>query len=108
MNQTSFWVTVVCAGLITLGLRLSFIALSGVVRIPPLAQRALNFVPPAILSALVWPAVMIRDGHLDLSLHNDFLMATLIAALVAWRTRNIFLTLLVGMVAFWLIRWQFG
>lgn len=107
MDRT-FWLTVVCAGVITLGLRLSFIALSNVLRIPPLAKRALTFVPPAILSALVWPAVVVRHGHIDLSPHNLFLVATLIAAIAAWRTGNIFITLLVGMGAFWLLQWALG
>ncbi|WP_097458654.1 AzlD domain-containing protein [Mangrovitalea sediminis] len=108
MEPKDFWFTIVGAGLITLVLRLSFIALSDVLKLPPLAQRALHFVPPAILSALVWPTVVIRHGQLDLSVHNFYLIATLIAAIVAWRTRNIFLTLLVGMAAFWLLQYWWG
>lgn len=107
MDQ-SFWLTVICAGVITVSLRLSFIALSNVLSIPPVAKRALTFIPPAILSALVWPAVVVRHGHIDLSPHNFFLVATLIAAIMAWRTRNIFLTLLVGLVVFWGLQWALG
>ncbi len=105
MDKWQLWLTILAASLLTFGLRYSFIAMGGAIKPPPLIQRALSYVPPAILSALVWPAVALRNGHLSLSLDNDFLVATLIAAVAAWRTRNILLTLLVGMGALWLIRW---
>jgi len=105
MDNWQLWLTILAASLLTFGLRYSFIATGGAVKPPPLIRRALTYVPPAILSALVWPAVALRDGHLALSPDNDFLVATLIAAVAAWRTRNIFLTLVVGMGTLWLIRW---
>jgi branched-subunit amino acid transport protein len=40
------------------------------------------------------------------SLGNARLVAGVLAILVAWRTRNIFLTILVGMGVLWLL--QFG
>jgi len=38
---------------------------------------------------------------LDLSLGNFRLLAGLVGALVAWRTRNVLLTLAAGMLALW-------
>ena len=105
MSDTRLWIIIGAASLLTFGLRFSFIALADAVRPPPLVRRALSYVPPAILSALVWPAVVWRDGHLDLSFHNLFLVASLIATVVAWRTGNIFLTLATGMLALWILRW---
>lgn len=105
MSDFQLWVTIGVASLLTFGLRFSFIALADRLRPPPLARRALSYVPPAILSALVWPAVAWREGRLDLSFHNLFLVASLIAAVVAWRTGNIFLTLATGMLSLWVIRW---
>jgi branched chain amino acid efflux pump len=89
------------AGLVTFGIRLSFIALLGKVTLPPLLTRALRFVPPAVLSAIILPEVLVRGGAVDLHPANPRLVAGVLAALVAWRTRNVVLTIAVGMAALW-------
>jgi len=60
-------------------------------------QQALRFVPVAVLSALIAPALFLPKGSLDLSVGNIRLIAGLLAILVAWRTKNILLTIVVGM-----------
>ena len=47
--------------------------------------------------------VFFRDDQFDASWHNERLVAGAVAALVAWRTRNISITLVAGMLVFWLI-----
>ena len=90
------------AGLLTFAIRLSFILLLARVAVPPLLVHALRFVPPAVLSAIVASEIFIRDGAPELSLGNVRVLAGALAALVAWRTRNVFLTIGVGMAALWL------
>lgn len=89
------------AGLVTFGIRLSFIALLGKVELPPVLTRALRFVPPAVLSAIIFPELLVRDGALALHPGNARLVAGVVAAFVAWRTRNVVLTIAVGMAALW-------
>lgn len=89
------------AGLLTFLTRLSFIALLGRFELPPLAARALRFVPPAVLSAIILPELVLRGGELQLGWRNARLLAGLAAALVAWWSRNVFLTIAVGMAALW-------
>ncbi|MGQ0604245.1 MAG: AzlD domain-containing protein [Anaerolineales bacterium] len=96
--------TLILTGLVTFLIRLSFIALLGRVETPPLLTRALRFVPPAVLSAIIFPEMFIRDGALDVSLGNLRLIAGLIATVIAWRTRNGLLTIAVGMVALWVLQ----
>lgn len=101
MDSRTVWIIIVGMAGIAYGLRISFIFLFGQREIPPLVQRALRFVPGAVLSALVFPAMLYQNRVLALSPDNDRLLAGAIAALVAWRTNNVFLTILVGMVALW-------
>lgn len=70
--------------------------------LPPGVARALRYVPPAVLSAIIFPYVLLPGNHLDLSLGNAPLLASVFATLVAWRTRNLLLTIVLGM-AFLLI-----
>jgi branched-subunit amino acid transport protein len=60
-------------------------------------QRVLRQIPPAALAAIVVPDFLRPDGHLDL--WQPQLAAGLLATVVAWKTRSIALTLLVGMAA---------
>ncbi len=96
----SIWAVMVAGGLITFGIRLSFILLLERFNTPDWFKRALRFVPPAVLSALILPELIQGDNNaLNISFHNPQLLAGAIAVLVAWRTRNIFLTIAAGMVA---------
>lgn len=100
----SYLPALVVAGVLTYLTRLSFIALLGRFELPPLAARALRFVPPAVLSAIIFPEMMVRGGELQLGWRNARFLAGLVAALVAWRTRNVFLTIAVGMAALWALQ----
>ena len=90
------WLILLVGGLLTYGMRLSFIYLLGGVELPDTLRRALRFVPPAVLSALVFPDLLMPSGHLDLSLGNHRWIAGLIAGLVAWRTKSAPLTFIAG------------
>ena len=94
----------IAMGLITFALRISFIALAGRLEMPPLIKRALRFVPAAVLSAIVIPALVFREGTLELTLGNEKLLAGALAALVAWATKSIIWTIVAGMVALWTLQ----
>lgn len=92
-------------GIITYLLRLSAIALLGHTKIPPLLTRALRFVPPAVLTALVAPAMFQPAGTFDPSLANTRLLAGVLAGVVAWKTSSTLLTIAMGMMTLWLLQW---
>jgi branched-subunit amino acid transport protein len=73
-------------------------------RLPPLLQRALRFVPAAALTAIITPELLIRDGAIFLSPMNARLIAGVIAVVVAWRTKNTLLTIAAGMIALWALQ----
>jgi branched-subunit amino acid transport protein len=97
MSQELLWITIIIVGLLTLGIRLSFMVFMGKMRISPIAQQALRFVPVAVLSALIAPALFFPSGSLNISLDNIRLVAGILAILVAWRTKNVLLTIFTGM-----------
>ena len=97
------WLIIVCMGLVTYAIRLSLIGAIGRFAVAPLMQRALRFVPPAVLSAIIFPELFSPAGTLDISLGNVRLLAGVAATLVAWRTKNTLLTIAAGMAALWLL-----
>jgi branched-subunit amino acid transport protein len=98
------WLTVLAMGLVTYLIRLSVIGAIGHIDIPPLVQRGLRYVPPAVLSAIIFPELLRPAGVLDISPTNPRLIAGLLAIVVAWRTRNVLLTIAVGMLALWVLQ----
>lgn len=100
----NLWLTMLVAGLITYGMRLSLIYLLGRFQIPEWLARTLRFVPPAVLTAIIFPELLMPGGQLALSLDNQRLLAGIVAIAIAWRTRNAVLTIVVGMLALWLIQ----
>jgi len=100
----TIWLIILAAGLITYAMRLSFIQIFERQQIPPSVLRALRFVPPAVLSAIIFPELVLQSGKMDFSPGNYRLLAGLLAALVAWRTKNVLLTILFGMAVIWLLQ----
>ncbi|MFO7170892.1 MAG: AzlD domain-containing protein [Chloroflexota bacterium] len=96
MSIELVWVTLALMGLVTFLTRLSFIVAWSRISVPPLAHEALRYVPAAVLAAIVVPGLLMPEGQIDISLGNGRLLAGLLAALVAWRTRSSLLTIVVG------------
>jgi len=99
------WMAIFAMGLVTLGLRASFLLLPERFRLPGLLRRALPFVPAAVLTALWAPELLLQKGVLYLSPHNERLLAGAAAILAAWRWRLTFATIASGLIALHLFDW---
>lgn len=103
------WLVLLGAGLVTFGLRLAFVLLIGRVAVPEGLHRLLRLVPPAVLGAIIFLAVLMPEGALLLSpRENGRILAAGLAVLVAWRTQKILPTILAGMVSFWMLQAVLG
>jgi branched-subunit amino acid transport protein len=98
-------ITVVGAGAVTLMARASFIVLPAGTRVPEWFSRALKYVAAAVLPALIVPDVLFRELSGGQLVNTHRLLAALIAAWVAYRTRSIFATLGAGMASLWILTW---
>ena len=104
----STWLAIVGVGLVTFLLRASFIVFADPQRFPLFFRRALGFVPPAVLAAIVAPGLLLNQGALDLTLANPRWIAGGLAILVAARTRSVLAAIVSGMGALWLLQWAMG
>ncbi|MDX9991232.1 MAG: AzlD domain-containing protein [Anaerolineales bacterium] len=102
------WLVMICLGILTFLTRLSFIGLFQRWKIPDLVKRGLRYVPVAALTAIIVPELLMPDGVLNLNPLNPRLLAGLLAAGVAIRTRSVTWTIALGMIAFWALRWLLG
>ena len=100
----NIWLVMLFGGLITFGMRFSFIYLFGRFQVPEGMQRALHYVPPAVLSAIIFPELFLQNGVLNVTLDNHRLLAGLVAVLAAWFSKNTLLTIIIGMLALLLLQ----
>lgn len=92
---------------VTYGIRCLPLLLADHVTIPASVLHWMAYVPPAVLAALIAPAVFTPDagGHaLNLDWANPLLLTTLPTLLVAWRTKNMYATVATGVVLLALLR----
>jgi len=96
------WITILGMGAITYAIRLSLMAAMPRAGVGERTRLALGFVPPAVLSAIIFPELLRPEGVLALSVANVRLLAGLVAFVVAWRTENAVLTVTFGMITLWI------
>ena len=90
---------------VTYGIRLSFLVFGHGLAFPAWLERALRYVPAAVLTALIVPMALAPQGSIDVSLHNAYLPGTLAAIVVALWTRQTLAAILGGFVVYGLWRW---
>jgi branched-subunit amino acid transport protein len=91
------WLLITIIGIGTVLMRVSFIGALGSRGVPRALEAPLRYVAPAVLAAIAFPAIVAPEGTADLTPGNLRLLAALAAGVVAWRTRNIGLTIVVGL-----------
>jgi branched-subunit amino acid transport protein len=107
VTRPELWLLIGAMAVITFGLRASFLLAANRLTLPTLAGRALAYVPPAVLAAIVAPALTGAPEGVPGSVAARPIAAA-IAALVAWRTRSVLATFAVGMAALWGASWLLG
>ncbi len=106
MKWETGFLPLVVAGMVaaTFISRYPVLFLAGRFGLPPRVMETLRYVPPAVLIAIILPSVLIQDDSLSLTLRNEYLIAALITAAAAWRTRRLLVAIVAGMASLWLWR----
>lgn len=98
-SDLAVWTVIAVVGAGTFAFRFSFVYLfEHVDEVPDPVERALRYVAPAVLAALVAPSLLVVDGSIAV-VGNDRLLAGLVGAVVAWRTESIIWTMVAGVGA---------
>ncbi|HZK28275.1 MAG TPA: AzlD domain-containing protein [Thermoclostridium sp.] len=72
-------------------------------KLPDWFLRWLKYIPIAILSALLFPQIMMFEDHVNISLDNKNLLAAIPSLLAAYKTKSLFITVLVGIISMLLL-----
>ena len=110
MNGFDIVLMIAGMALINLAIRWPVYLFADHVRFPPLVERALAFVPVAVLTAIIVPATLYpsTEQGLQLTWENPYLVGAVAAAAVSWKWKKLMPTILVGMAVFFVTRWLMG
>ena len=100
------WLVMIVGGIFTFGTR--FVMLSGWVAhgLPRWLIDALAFVPIAVLTAILVPAVLIDPATQQiLVIGNKRIVAAVVATIIALLTRNVIATISSGLATLWFVQW---
>jgi branched-subunit amino acid transport protein len=90
------WLTIIGMGIVTYGVRVLPFTFVNEEALPYWVRRGLNYVPVAVLSAIVAPEFLPADDWFEFTI-DAHLLAGGLAILTAWFTKNTILTIVVGM-----------
>lgn len=97
-----YWLVVGLVGVGTFLTRASFVAFYSSGNMPDVCLRALRFIPPAVMTAIILPSLFVYSEEV-VSLSRP--LAAVVAGLVAWKSRNVLATIGAGMGCYWAICW---
>jgi len=88
--------------------RYLLIALLGRWSLPRALSRWLSYVPTAAFTVIVVRGTFAPQGEVTLDPCNPYLWGALAAGLVAWRSKNVILTIAAGLGGLWVARVVLG
>jgi len=101
MSVTTTLLAAALIGIVTYAMRGGLILALADAELPPWLLRALRYVAPAVLGALT--VTLVADPNAaNRGVTWAEVVGLLVSGPVAWKTRNLAVTLAVGMAAFWL------
>ena len=99
------WTVILVVSLVTFLMRASFLLFADPRRFPHAFRRALLYVPPAVLAAIVAPGLLMPEGVIDITSGNARWIAGLAAFAVSLRVRHPLAAIAAGMPVLWLVQW---
>lgn len=103
MSDGTIWWYVLAIGVGTFVIRSSVLLFAHhFVELPAPVRDMLRLIPPAVFAALVVPTLLRSSGSFDPLAPEAF--AGVVAAAVAWFTRNVIATVVVGMATLMALR----
>jgi len=99
----SDWFLIIYCGLITYLTRFSMIALLKKEMFNDRIREVLSYVPSAIFPAIIFPTIFLDNtGSFDFT-DNPKILAAIVAVLVGYFSKNILLTIFLGLISYWML-----
>tara|TARA_B100000003_G_C10886868_1_gene353533 strand:+ start:832 stop:1146 length:315 start_codon:yes stop_codon:yes gene_type:complete len=99
----SIWISIIFAGIINYFTRFGSLIIINPKKISKNTKKILNFVPSAVFPSIIFPAVFLNQEANFVQINDPKVIAISIAFLIAFFTKNLILTIVIGLISFWSI-----
>ena len=97
MGEVTILLTILGMSAVTLLIKAAPLAILGSRKLPRVVEGGLKHLPVAVLSGMVVQLVLVKNGTLSFSIDEVTIWAVLPTLVAAALTRNLFVTIAVGM-----------
>ncbi len=107
--NTELLLTIIGCALVTAIPRVFPLMYLSVESLPKTALQWLSFVPVAVMAALLFPDVLVKNNELYISFDNTYLLAAIPSLVLAWYSKSFFGTIACAMLTVAALRyggWQ--
>jgi branched-subunit amino acid transport protein len=101
------WLSIIIAGVLTYLTRMTMIALVSRDMLGDKIKAVLAYVPSAVFPAIIFPAIFINDYGTFVEINDPKIFGAIVAIIVGYFSRNIILTILSGLISYWLLVFYF-
>ena len=99
----SIWISIIVAGLINYLTRLTSVLLINPTKLSKKTKHVLTYVPSAVFPAIIFPAIFLNQESNLVELNDPKVTAITIAFLIGIISKNLIITILGGLISFWII-----
>ena len=99
----SVWISIIVAGLINYLTRLISILVINPTKLGRKTKEVLTYVPSAVFPAIIFPAIFLNQDKNLVELTDPKVIAISVAFLVGIISKNLIITILAGLISFWII-----
>ncbi len=104
MNSFEIWAVILGLTLITFITRGFFLLVGERMELSETLQNALRYAPAAALVAIIAPEMFFTEGSSDMDIASPYFWGGICSIIAFWLTRTMLLTIILGMLAFTVIR----
>ena len=99
----SIWFSIILAGIINYLTRLGSVLIINPKKLNNKTKQVLSYVPSAVFPAIIFPAVFLNQQGMLVEINDPKVIAISIAFLIGIISKNLILTILSGLISFWII-----
>ncbi len=99
----SIWISIIVAGIINYFTRLGSILLINPKKMSNRTKQILNYVPSAVFPAIIFPGVFLEQNAQLVEFNDPKVIAISIAFITGFFTKNLTITIIFGLISFWLM-----
>ena len=99
----SIWLSIIIAGLFNYFTRLASVLIINPNKMNNKTKLILTYVPSSVFPAIIFPAVFMNQEGMLVQLNDPKVISISIAFLIGVLSKNLILTILSGLISFWII-----